>query len=188
MSKHDFTPAEFADRLARTRKAIADAGLDWLILTHPVSIRWLIGQDNKSYTTFQCLPVSATDSKLVVFSRGMDVNEFMAESMVEDVRAYNGREPEDAMAAFSAFADDLGLKSKRVGLEVPGVYLSAAHYLGLKSILGDALVAEPNGLIPALKMTKSPQELEYHRKSAAIAGQAWTALTGAVGEDRKSVV
>ncbi len=182
MSKHDFTPAEFADRLARTRKAIADAGLDWLVLTHPVSIRWLIGQDNKSYTTFQCLPVSATDSKLVVFSRGMDVNEFMAESMVEDVRAYNGREPEDAMAAFSAFADDLGLKSKRVGLEVPGVYLSAAHYLGLKSILGDALVAEPNGLIPALKMTKSPQELDYHRKSAAIAGQAWSALTGAVGE------
>ncbi|EDP62382.1 Putative Xaa-Pro aminopeptidase [alpha proteobacterium BAL199] len=182
MSKHDFTPAEFSDRLARTRKAIAEAGLDWLILVHPVSIRWLIGQDNKSYTTFQCLPISATDSELVIFSRGMDVNEFLAESMVHDVRSYNGREPEDAMQAFSKFADDLGLKSKRVGMEVPGVYLSAPHYLALKSILGDALVAEPNGLIPSLKMTKSPKELDYHRKSAAIAGQAWQALIGSVAE------
>jgi len=182
MSKHDFTPAEFTDRLARTRKSIADAGLDWLILVHPVSIRWLIGQDNKSYTTFQCLPVSATDSKLVVFSRGMDVNEFMSESMVDDVRSYNGREPEDAMQAFSKFADDLGLKSKRVGMEVPGVYLSAPHYLALKSILGESLIAEPNGLIPSLKMTKSPQELDYHRKSAVIAGQAWQALIENVAE------
>lgn len=182
MSKHDFTADEFAGRLARTREAIAEAGLDWLLVIHPVSIRWLIGQDNKSYTTFQCLPVSATDSELVIFSREMDRNEFEAESMIEGMFSYNGREPEDAMAAFSRFADDLGLKSKRVGMEVPGAYLSAPNYLAVKAMLGDALVAEPNGLIPALKMTKSPQELEYHRRSAAIAGEAWQALLGAVSE------
>ena len=187
MSKHDFTAAEFSERLARTRAAIAEAGLDWLLLVHPVSIRWLIGQDNKSYTTFQCLPVSATDSKLVIFSRGMDVNEFMAESMVDDVRSYNGREPEDAMQAFSKFADDLALKSGRVGMEVPAVYLSAPHYLALKTMLGDALVAEPTGLVPSLKVTKSPQELEYHRKSAEIAGQAWRALVANVAEGRSEL-
>ena len=63
MSKHDFTPEEFADRLNRLRAAIAGAGLDWLLLLHPVSIRWLIGQDTKSYTSFQCLPVSAKPSE-----------------------------------------------------------------------------------------------------------------------------
>ena len=46
MSKHDFTPEEFASRLARTREAIGKAGLDWLLVIHPVSILWLIGQDN----------------------------------------------------------------------------------------------------------------------------------------------
>lgn len=182
MSKHDFTPAEFADRLARTRTAIAEAGLDWLLVIHPVSIRWLIGQDNKSYTTFQCLPVSATDSRLVIFSREMDRNEFEADSMIEGMFSYNGREPEDAMEAFSRFADDLGLKSARVGMEVPSAYLHPHHYLAVKAMLGDALKAEPNGLIPSLRMTKSPQELEYHRRSAAIAGEAWQALLGAVSE------
>ena len=40
MSKHDFTVQEFADRLGRTRAAIEQAGLDWLLVIHPVSIRW----------------------------------------------------------------------------------------------------------------------------------------------------
>jgi len=52
MSKHDFTVEEFADRLARTRTAIGAAGLDWLLVLHPVSMRWLIGQDTKELYCF----------------------------------------------------------------------------------------------------------------------------------------
>ena len=115
MSKHDFTKEEFADRLQRTRAAIAAASLDWLLVIHPVSMRWLIGQDNKSYTAFQCLAVSAKPGKLVIFTREMERNEFELDTMVDEVRGYNGREPEDPMQAFSTFADDLGLKKARVG-------------------------------------------------------------------------
>jgi Xaa-Pro dipeptidase len=98
------------------------------------------------------------------------------------VRSYNGREPEDPMEAFAKFADELGLKSARVGMEVPSYYLNPHHYLKLKDILGPALVAEPNSLINNLKLSKSPQELEYHRRSAKIAGDAWTALLSVARE------
>jgi Xaa-Pro aminopeptidase len=182
MSKNDFTREEFASRVERTRAAIAAAGLDWLLVIHPVSMRWLIGQDNKSYTAFQCLPVSAKPGKLIVFTREMERNEFEADSMADEVRSYNGAEPEDPMTAFARLADDLGLKNARVGIEVPNFYLSAPHYLKLKDILGKALVAEPTGLINSLKLAKSPKELEYHRRSAAIAGEAWKALLGTVRE------
>src|SRR3954454_17077111 len=101
MSKHDFTKQEFANRLARTREAIGKAGLDWLLLIHPVSIRWLIGQDNKSYTAFQCLPVSVKPNKLTIFTRDMERNELEADSMADEGRSYNGREPEDPMEAFA---------------------------------------------------------------------------------------
>ena len=60
-------------------------------------MRWLIGQDNKSYTAFQCLPVSANGGKLEVFTREMERNEFEADSMADAVCSYNGREPEDPM-------------------------------------------------------------------------------------------
>jgi Xaa-Pro aminopeptidase len=182
MSKHDFSAEEFASRLDRAQQAIAAAGLDWLLLIHPVSIRWLIGQDNKSYTAFQCLPVSAKSRKLVIFTREMERNEFEADSMASDVRSYNGAEPEDPIEAFSKFADDLGLKRTRVGIEVPSWYLNAHHYVRLKDLLGPALVAEASGLINGLKLRKSPAELAYHRKSAEIAGAAWASLLAEVRE------
>jgi Xaa-Pro aminopeptidase len=182
MSKNDFTKEEFANRLARAREAIGKAGLDWLIVIHPVSMRWLIGQDNKSYTAFQCLPVSAKDGKLEVFAREMERNEFEADSMADAVRSYNGGEPEDPMEAFAKFAADRGLTKGRVGMEVPAYYLHPHHYGKLKEILGVALVAEPNGLINGLKLAKSPQELDYHRRSAQIAGEAWKALLSVAKE------
>jgi Xaa-Pro dipeptidase len=184
MSKHDFTKEEFADRLQRTRAAIAAASLDWLLVIHPVSMRWLIGQDNKSYTAFQCLAVSAKSDKLVIFTREMERNEFELDTMVDEVRGYNGREPEDPMQAFSTFADELGLKKARVGMEVPSWYLNAHQYVRVKEILGDALVAEPSNLVHSLKLVKSPREIEYHRKSAAIAADALKALIATVAEGR----
>ena len=184
MSKHDFTKEEFADRLQRTRAAIAAAGLDWLLVIHPVSMRWLIGQDNKSYTAFQCLAVAAKSDRLVIFTREMERNEFELDSMVDEVRGYNGREPEDPMQAFSKFADDLGLKTARVGMEVPSWYLNPHHYIAVKGILGEALVAEPSNLVHGLKLVKSPREIEFHRRSAAIAADALQALIATVAEGR----
>ena len=184
MSKHDFTAEEFADRLRRVRQAITAAELDWLLVIHPVSMRWLIGQDTKSYTAFQCLPVSANEGKLTIFTREMERNEFEADTMIDGMVTYNGAEPEDPMVAFAKFVDAIGLKNARVGIEAPAYYLSGHHYVQLKTILGDALVAEATGLINSLKLVKSPQEIEYHRKSAAIAGIAYQALlrTVAVGK------
>ncbi len=187
MSKHDFTPAEFADRLARLRVAIAGAGLDWLLVLHPVSIRWLIGQDTKSYTIFQCLPVSAKPGKLIMFTRGTDRAEFAADTMAEELRCYGGGEPEDPMPAFEALANELGLRGARVGMEVPGGYLQPPHYVRLKSFLGDALVQEPSGLLSNLRAVKSPAEIAYIRRAAEINAIAFAALIDAVAEGRSEL-
>jgi Xaa-Pro dipeptidase len=187
MSKYDFTAEEFAGRLRRVRAAIAQTGLDWFLIIHPVSMRWLVGQDNKSYTAFQCLPISATSDKLIVLTREMERNEFELDTIVHEVRGYNGREPEDPMEAFSRFADDLALKKGRVGIEVPSWYLNAHHYVRLKEILGPALVAEASNLVHNLKLVKSPSEIAYHRKSADIAAKALKALIDTVAEGRSEL-
>ncbi len=187
MSKHDFTVAEFADRLHRLRQNIAAAGLDWLLVLHPVSIRWLIGQDTKSYTVFQCLPVSAEPRPLVMFTRGTERAEFEADTVAEEFRFYGGGEPEDPMQAFARFADELGLRNARVGMEVPGGYLQPPHYVALKALLGEALVQDGSGLVTALRAVKSPAELDYARQAAAISALAWEALIGAVAEGKSEL-
>ena len=69
MSKHDFTAAEFAERLGRVRAAMMKAGIDWLVAIHPVSLHWLTGSDAKSYQEFQCLLIGAADQPLVALVR-----------------------------------------------------------------------------------------------------------------------
>jgi Xaa-Pro dipeptidase len=182
MSKHDFTPAEFADRLARLRTAIGEAGVDWLLVMHPVSIRWLIGQDTKSYTVFQCLPVAAKPGKLIMFTRGTERSEFAADTMAEELRTYGGGEPEDPMPAFARFLDELGVRRGRVGMEVPGGYLQPMHYMQVKAMLGEALVQEPSGLVAALRAVKSPAEIGLIREASDIAALALRKLIGAVAE------
>jgi Xaa-Pro dipeptidase len=184
MSKHDFPEAEFRERQERTRQAIVDAGLDWFLAINPVSLHWLIGSDTKGYASFQCLPISAKPNPLVMFARETDRNELEHDTLVDEVRGWNGREPEDPMDGFARFVRDLGLTNARVGMEVPSWYLHPHHYLRIKSILGDALVAEPNALVLDLKLVKSSREQDYVRQSARIAGAALGALLTRVAEDR----
>ena len=184
MSKHDFPEAEFRERQERTRHAIADAGLDWFLVINPVSLHWLIGSDTKGYTSFQCLPISAKPNRLVMFARETDRNELEDDTLVDEVRGWNGREPEDPMDGFARFIRDLDLTNARVGMEVPSWYLHPHHYLRIKAMLGDALVAEPNALVLDLKLVKSSQEHEYVRESARIADAALGALLARVAEGR----
>lgn len=178
MSKHDFTAAEFADRLRRTRAAIGTAGLDWLVVIHPSHIHWLTGSDAKSYQEFQCLLVGARGEPLAVLTRNGEVHEFETDSLAGEVTGYGGNENEDPIAAFAAMASRLGLNGRRVGLEVPGYYLHPRHYLALRDWLGTSLVAEPTELIAGLKLVKSPAELEYVRKAAALADLGMARFAG----------
>lgn len=187
MSKHDFSPAEFADRLARVRRAIGEAGLDWLLVFHPVSLHWLTGSDAKSYQGFQCLPISAEPSPLIVLTREGERSEFEADALVDEVVPWGGPEPEDPLDAFARLADRLGLTRARVGMEVPAYYLHPHHYVRVKVFLGEALVAEPTNLVHDLKLVKSPAELALIRRASAIADKAMERFRDALREGRSEL-
>lgn len=169
MSKYDFTAAEFDTRRARARAAIHAEGLDWLLVFHPVSIRWLTGSDAKSYQEFQCLLISAKPGPLTILTRDGERNEFLADALVDEVYTFGGGEPEDPIAALERLAGSLGVPGTRIGMEVPGYYLHPHHYVRLKDLFGNSLVTEATNLIHNLSLVKSPTELQYIRESARLA-------------------
>ena len=187
MSKSDFPPEEFAERLGRVRAAIGAAGLDWLVAVHPVSMHWLTGSDAKSYQAFQCLIIHAEERPLVVLTREGERAEFEEDALVDKVRTWGGPEPEDPIEAFARLAAELGLAAGRGGMEVPAYYLHPQHYIRLKSLLGDALAAEPTSLIHDLKLVKSPREIAYIREASRIADEAMTAFAGALADGRNEL-
>lgn len=180
MSKQDFAPEEFADRLKRVRTMMGLAGLDWLVLVHPVSIHWLTGSDAKSYQEFQCLLVGAASQPLVALVRAGEVDELRADSLADEVVGWGGGVAEDPIAAFSALAARHGVTGSRVGLEVPGYYLHPHHYTQLLDVLGTDRVVDATGLVPDLKLVKSPAEIGYIRRAAALADAAMERFVAAL--------
>ncbi len=187
MSKHDFSPDEFAARRACVRWAITAAGLDWLIVFHPVSIHWLTGSDAKSYQEFQCLLISAQPGPLTLLTREGERNEFQDDALVDQIFTFGGGENEDPVAAFEKLAAALDLRRARVGLEVPAYYLHPHHYVRLKQFLGQALVAEPSSLVHDLKLVKSPAELAYIRAASGKADAAMAVFAAALQVGRSEL-
>ena len=188
MSKHDFHVDEFAERRTRVRSAMSAAGLDWLLMFHPVSIHWLTGSDAKSYQEFQCLLLPAKPGPLAILTRQGEVNEFLEDALVDDVHGYGGGENEDAVAAFASLADSLEIRRGRVGMEVPAYYIHPHDYVRLKGFLGSALVAEPTNLVHDLKLVKSPAELGYIREAARKADAAMQAFADGLDEEGLSEI
>lgn len=172
MSKHDFAPAEFEARRAAVRAALAGAGLDWFVAFHPVSIHWLTGSDAKSYQEFQCLLISAEPGPIVVLTREGERNEFLADAWVDELHTFGGPEPEDPLGPFERLVERYGLARGPVGIEAPAYYLHPHDHQRVREALGGRRVVEATTLIHDLKLAKSPAEIAYVRKAAAIADRA----------------
>jgi Xaa-Pro dipeptidase len=182
MSKDDFTREEFNDRQSRVRTAMAQRGLDLLIVISPVNINYLIGARAKSFQKFQCLLFPLEDGPLTFFTRLSEVAEVADTSLADEVVPWNGGFAEDPIEAFARLARDRHILDCRVGLEVPYYYLGVHDYLKLKAVLGEALVAEASDLIEPLKFVKSPAEIAYIRKASAINDMAMQSCCDTIAE------
>jgi Xaa-Pro dipeptidase len=182
MSKDDFELSEFKARQSRVRAAMVSAGIDLLLVFHPVNIQYLIGSRAKSYQEFQVLFFPLEEAPLTILTRLAEVPELTDHSLAGEVRGWGGREPEDPLEAFRTIMQEKGFLSRRIGLEVPEFYMHPYSYRRITELLGDALVMDASFLIHDLKIVKSPAELAYMRKAASIADAAIQSVVGAVAE------
>ena len=182
MSKHDFELAEFETRQRRVRQAMEKAGIDLLLVIHPVNINYLIGSRHKSYLVFQCLFFTLEPGPLTMMTKLSDAWEVEEQSLVEDVRGWGGREPENPIEVFKRIMEEKKFLGRRIGLEVPRYYISGHEYVGVKEVLGDALVMDGSLLIDDLKLVKSPAEIAYICKAAGIADAAMRTMVDVTRE------
>ena len=68
-----FERAEYDQRIAKTRRAMAERGIDLLIVTDPSNMAWLTGYDGWSFYVHQCV-LLAMDGAPVWYGRGQDAN------------------------------------------------------------------------------------------------------------------
>jgi len=172
MFKDDFPLAEYQERQKRVRTKMEAAGLDLLLVIHPVNINYLIGARHKAYQEFQCLFFTRDPGPLTMMTRLADVFELERESLAGEVRGWGGREPGDPIVLFESIMKEKGYLRLKCGLEVPRYYIHPYEYERIRAMLGTRLVADATNFIEQLKLVKSPNEIAYIRRAAGIADAA----------------
>ena len=176
-----FEPAEFAAREAATRAAMAEAGLDALLLFRQESMYWLTGYDTFGYVHFQALVLGA-DGRLVLLTRSADRLQARFTSRIDDVRIWRDAGDARPEAELRDLLAGLGLANARIGVEWDAYGLTAAKGQRLSAALdGFAPLADASLLITALRAVKSPAEIACHREAARLADAALDAAVAAAG-------
>ncbi|MDX7563718.1 ectoine hydrolase DoeA [Klebsiella variicola] len=169
-----FTREEYQRRLAKTRAAMQDKGIELLIVTDPSNMAWLTGYDGWSFYVHQCV-LLPLEGDPYWYGRGQDVNgakrtvymqedhligypDFYVQSPVRHPMDYLSKE---VIAAH-------GWEKMSIGVEMDNYYFSAKAFASLQAHLPAARFVDATALVNWQRAVKSAQEIEYMRVAARI--------------------
>ncbi|AYG63329.1 ectoine hydrolase DoeA [Rhizobium jaguaris] len=169
----NFTRSEYADRLAKTRRAMEKAGVDLVIVTDPSNMHWLTGYDGWSFYVHQCVLVPGSGEP-IWYGRGQDANGAKRTAYLshDNIIGYpdhyvqsNERHPMDLL---SKIIEERGWANASIAVEMDNYWFTAAAYASLVKHLPNARFKDAQGLVNWQRAVKSPTELDYMRKAGRI--------------------
>lgn len=167
-----FSRSEYADRLRRTRAAMAEVGIDTLVTVDPSNMAWLTGYDGWSFYVHQGVIVGPSGDP-VFWGRTMDAAGALRTCYMagDDIRGYpdnfvmsTERHPMDHLAELLA---ERGLAAGRIGVEMENYYYSAKAHAVLGAAVSGTL-ADATALVNWCRAVKSPDEILFMRRAARI--------------------
>jgi ectoine hydrolase len=168
-----FSREEYADRLAKTRKAMDAKGIELLIVSDPSNMAWLTGYDGWSFYVHQAVIVPPIGEP-VWYGRAQDVNGAKRTAYLGngDIVGYadnyvqsTERHPMDYLAQVLA---ERRWDRFVIGVEMDNYWFSAAAFASLQKHLPNARFVDATALVNWQRAVKSPTEIDYMRKAARI--------------------
>lgn len=167
-----FTREEFAERQRRACAAMAEAGLDGLLIFRQESMYYLTGYDTFGYVWFQCL-YFGVDGRMTLLTRAPDLRQARHTSTIEDIRIWVDREGATPHEELRDLLDAHGCRGERLGVEFESYGLTGRSALRLVDTMdGFCTLADASDLVSRLRVVKSEAELAYVRRAAALADAA----------------
>ena len=174
-----FPAREYRDRLARTREAIAAAGMDALLVSHPANVLWLSGYQTFSVLSAETLIVPAAGDPLLVVP-APELGTALLHTWLE--RAWGFDPACSAGATLSARLREAGLGTAAIGVEKDASGLTPQCLEELRDALPGARFEDASQLVVAQKALKSERELACHARAAAMTDAGMTAAMEAAVE------
>jgi Xaa-Pro dipeptidase len=194
MIVHDrlaFTPEEYVRRYDNIQAAMADAGLDALLVRGPENITYFSGYETPGYYKYHCVIVPKDGEPLFLVRDFEWINspEFAWSTRVGKV--FDWDHPPGVLVNV---LQQLGLGSrKRIGVEKRGFFFTVDEHETLTRDLPDNEFLDATQILWDTRMIKSPEEIEVMRRSAHLVDLAmqagWEATRpGASGDEINAVV
>jgi ectoine hydrolase len=172
LSPH-FGPDEYASRLAKTRKAMDERGIDTMIVTDPANMNWISGYDGWSFYVPQCLIVRV-DELPYWFGRHADMQGARVTTYLPDTHILFYEEQyiqSPHRHSFDRLAEiiiEKGWGTSVIGLEMESYYFTARAFRALEHHLPNARLKDSHDLINWQRAVKTPSEISYMREAARI--------------------
>ena len=174
MQSTDFTPQDFAARLARIRAAMERAGVDTLVVTDPSHRCWTTGYDGWSFYVHQAVVVGPEGTP-IWWGRGIDAagaRRTIIGAPDDAIRAYDDSYVQNPdkhpMETLAALLEEKGWHTGTVGVEMENYYYSAKAHATLVAHLPQARIVDATALVNWQRAVKSGTEIERMRRAARI--------------------
>ncbi|ADZ71070.1 M24 family metallopeptidase [Polymorphum gilvum] len=168
-----FSRAEYARRLAKVRKAMAERDIHVLFVEDPSNMAWITGYDGWSFYVHQGVIVFHDEDPLW-WGRSQDANGALRTVWMGDERVaayadhYVQSTVRHPMQTLAALLRERGYGSDRIGVELENYYFSAKAYLTLQAEMPEASFVDATALVNWQRAVKSAEEIAFMRKAARI--------------------
>src|SRR5215467_7468275 len=172
-----FERSEYDRRLSAVRRAMAEHGLDLLLLSAPENIFYLTGLDHWGYFAPHLLMVPA-EGEMTLVTRAME--KVTVANQVANARFEGHGDDETVADGFARALAHMRGTPSRVGIEAWSAGLPHGLARALESRLPAAQWTDAAGLVDDLRQVKSPAEQAYLREAARVSDAGASAAIEAV--------
>ncbi len=170
-----FDSEEYANRLQRLTARMREEKIDAMLLFAQESMYWLTGYDTFGYCFFQTLVVKAT-GEMVLLTRSADLRQARHTSNIEKIEIWIDRVNADPTMDLKNLLSDLDLLGCRIGVEYDTHGLTGRNARLLDNQLQSfGQIVDASGLVSRLRLIKSPAEIAYVERAAALSDDALAA-------------
>lgn len=168
-----FSRTEYDRRIALTRTAMSEAGLDALFVTDPSNQAWLTGYDGWSFYVHQGV-LLRMEGEPMWWGRFMDSMGALrtcwmsSDNIFGYADSYVQSTVRHPMQELVARLKDMGLGSAKIGVEMENYYYSAKAHQVFVNEMPDATFADATALVNWQRLIKSHEEIDFIRKAARI--------------------
>jgi len=167
-----FTEDELADRRNKVASEMQSRGLDALLIFRQEIMYYLTGYDTTGYSQFQCLYMSAGGT-LILLTRSADLHQAQLTSVIKDVRIWVDHADSNPGLDLRQILEEQECRGKHLGVELEAWCLTGRRWEFVRAGLdGFCTHEDASTLVSQMRIIKSPAELDYVRRAAALADEA----------------